>query len=182
MGAWRQTSGGRWVPDEPVPGAGPRTTWPAFSVRQPWAHMAVTIPFSQILRPYSTQYVGPALVHASSVMATADWYNGQEFAAGRHLELPPPDDLPRGGVVGACRIVRCIRLGRSRWAFDLADVIAVPFCRASGDFEVFELAGGRPCCQVRNNAQDRGSWTVCRSCGFPIGFHAATPAAAGANR
>lgn len=141
--------------------------------------MAVTIPFTTILRPYSTGYRGSALIHASTVMTRADWYTATQYAADRHIELPEAGTLPRGGVVGITRIVGCRRIGPGRWVFDLDGTAPVPFARASGDFEVFELQGGRACC-MGCNTETRGAWRFCRSCGFPLGEATdSAPAAAG---
>lgn len=83
------------------------------SLRQPWAWLLVR-GFKDIEnRPWPTRYRGEIAIHASRTLDS-------EYAAGRLLlpvdiPLPPPDDLPRGAIVGLCEITACVTRSPSPW-------------------------------------------------------------------
>lgn len=102
----------------------------ALSIRQPWAWAILTIGKDIENRDWKPtnsglRFRGPVLIHASQGM-TKDEY--EEFLYVAHaisvthpfptdLSLPPFQELPRGGIVGRCEIVDCVRASESPWFF-----------------------------------------------------------------
>jgi hypothetical protein len=67
--------------------------------------------------------------------------------AGRRyqIELPPPEALDRGGIVGSVEIVNCVRHSMSewknpnQWGFLLRDSAPLPFRPCKGMLGFFEV-------------------------------------------
>jgi hypothetical protein len=75
------------------------------SLRQPWAHLAVSGTKDIENRTWSTNYRGPFLVHASLNI---------DKDACREQRLDP-GELQTGGVVGMAEIVDVVTEHRSKW-------------------------------------------------------------------
>jgi ASCH domain len=102
------------------------------SIRQPWAWLIVHGIKTIENRPRKHSHRGPVLVHASRTL------DEDAFAklAGR-FGLPGRDDLPRGGIVGQCRIVDAVTQSDDPWfsgpiGFVLAEARPVRFVPTRG--------------------------------------------------
>lgn len=103
----------------------------ALSVRQPWCHHIFYDGKDVENRNWPTKLRGWFLLHAGKA-----WGSG-----------PPPralSDVPRGGIVGAARIVDCVEKMDSRWFFGrygfvLADAFAIPLVTCKGALGFFSL-------------------------------------------
>jgi len=123
------------------------------SVRQPWAWLIVNGWKNIENREWPTRVRGPILIHAGKGM-TADEYEGcQIFVEGfSSLQLPPPEKLERGGIVGQATLLDCVNRHSSEWfvgtwGFVLADQKPLPFapCKgALGFFKVGHNDGAKP--------------------------------------
>lgn len=103
----------------------------ALSIRQPWCHHILHDGKDVENRDWPTRYRGWFLIHAGKA-----WDDG-----------PPPKplaDAPRGGIVGAARIVDCVTSMDSRWfmgrfGFVLRDPIALPLTPCKGALGFFQI-------------------------------------------
>lgn len=120
------------------------------SIRQPWAWLIVHGYKDIENRTWATNYRGDCLIHAGKGM-THDEYDGacalafQILGCGFDL-IPDFDDLPRGGIVGAAKIVDCVRSSVSPWFFGeygfvLEEAIERPFVPLRGQLGFFETSG-----------------------------------------
>lgn len=103
----------------------------ALSIRQPWAHHILHDGKDVENRNWHTDYLGWVLIHTGTA-----WADGKPDEP--HLQA-----LPRGGIVGAVRIVDCVSDSNSRWfygkwGFVLRDPIALPFVRCHGRLSFFQ--------------------------------------------
>lgn len=134
----------------------------ALSIRQPWAWLIVRPDITDAEdrrraaadgrmkivenRTWPTSVRGDFLVHASKGMTSA------EYAAAAHvarniagIQLPPPELLKFGGIVGQARLVDCVRSCSSPWwapdahAFVLRDAAPLPFMACLGKLNFFEV-------------------------------------------
>lgn len=80
-----------------------------FTVRQPWAYLIMAGKKNVENRGVKTNYRGRVSVHASATMDAAN------KAEARRRKLDP-DKLPRGVLLGAVELYRCIRAGNNKWA------------------------------------------------------------------
>ena len=140
----------------------------ALSIRQPWAYAIVQLGKRVENRTWTCRYRGPIYIHAAKGMkreeyeSFAYWWH-HEFPGRRPLQtipaLPPAEGLARGGIVGKCEIIDCIRsqyalpLGITREQADryivpwwqgpvgivLAKVEAIPFVPCKGKLGLFEV-------------------------------------------
>jgi hypothetical protein len=100
----------------------------ALSIRQPWCHHILHDGKDVENRDWPTKGRGWFLIHASKA-----W------------DYAPPDrlrDIPRGGIVGAARIVDCVDSWDSRWfmgryGFVLRDAFALPMVPCKGALGFF---------------------------------------------
>ncbi|MGF6504697.1 ASCH domain-containing protein [Paraburkholderia sp. 32] len=137
----------------------------ALSIRQPWAWLIVrpdlsgparaTAIAAGILkdienRNWPTKVRGRVLIHASKGMTRAEYEAAQDPlwpVGGPSIELPPFDQLQRGGIVGVVTIDECIHSAdrTSRWhidgafGFHLADAKPLPFIACKGALNFFEV-------------------------------------------
>lgn len=91
----------------------------ALSVKQPWA-WAIVNGFKPIEnRTFDVSYRGEILIHTGKTDAgLAAWYAvRQKMIAGGDdpAELPPLDDLPKGGIVGRATIIDVMLGSSSPW-------------------------------------------------------------------
>lgn len=140
----------------------------ALSIRQPWAWLITNAGKRCENRTWSTRYRGPIYIHAAKGMkreeyeSVAYWW-AHQFPGRRPLQtypaLPPAESLARGGIVGKCEIIDCIRsqyalpLGVTRERADryivpwwqgpvgiiLAKVQPIEFVACKGKLGLFEL-------------------------------------------
>lgn len=99
---------------------------PALSIRQPWAWLIVRPDIvdaderrraaeAGILklvenRDWTTPYRGRLWIHAGKTCTARDYAAAVEFVCGLDLGItvPPIDQLPRGGIVGAATLTDCV--------------------------------------------------------------------------
>jgi hypothetical protein len=109
------------------------------SIRQPWAWAILHADKDVENRTWATDYRGPILLHAGQKLE--DQAVSEIEAA---FGLIVPDDLPRGGIVGAVRIVGCVQESASSWfsgpfGFVLADSQPLPFLPLRGQLGIFDV-------------------------------------------
>lgn len=130
----------------------------ALSLTQPWAWLVVHGGKTIENRVWNTKFRGGFLVHAAKRMHMLDDYAAAvDFADGVHpgLPIPEPDQLERGGIIGAANLYTVIHPlrpfempGRLPWhmpeqyGFVLGDMRPLPFlpCKGAlgfwGNFEI----------------------------------------------
>jgi hypothetical protein len=86
----------------------------ALSLRQPWAWVVLHLGKNLENRDWNTSTRGDFLIHASKGMSKQEYYDCIEFCTsvlGPTVlsRFPVMDALPRGGIVGAARLVDVIR-------------------------------------------------------------------------
>ncbi|KFX64219.1 hypothetical protein KBK24_0121470 [Burkholderia sp. K24] len=137
----------------------------ALSIRQPWAWLIVRPDLSGPQRvaaiaagelkdienrSWPTRLRGRFLVHASKGMTRAEYEDAQDplwASKGPTIELPPFEQLERGGIIGATTIDACIHpVDRtSHWhadgqyGFHLIDSKPVPFVPCKGALQFFDV-------------------------------------------
>lgn len=86
----------------------------ALSIRQPWVEMILNGQKRVEMRQWTTgtRFRGPFLIHAAMAL---DWRSVPLFGYENAL------DLPRGGVVGAARVVDVHELDVLRWCVSLTE-------------------------------------------------------------
>lgn len=122
------------------------------SVRQPWAWLIVKALKNIENRTWATGYRGPFFVHAaqarSQSLAWEEWEACLRFVAGFAPDLvaqiPSPDRLPYGGIVGESTVLTCVSHSQSPWfvgpkGFALADSRELPFRPCRGSLGFFAL-------------------------------------------
>ncbi len=126
------------------------------SVRQPWAWLIVNGWKNIENRTWPTRIRGRVFIHASKGL-TSDEYSACEIfmAAFTSLELPPLDDLERGGIVGETTILDCVTRHSSEWfcgpyGFVLADSKPLPWRALRGKLGFFRPGVGA----IRNEKEE----------------------------
>lgn len=132
----------------------------ALSIRQPWAWLICRPDLNNVLarraaeergelkdvenRDWATTYRGGFFIHASKTI-DEDAY---EWVRARFpkIEIPPPEQLECGGVVGRAIISDCVREHPSRWfmgeyGFVLVAAEPLPLHPCSGALGFFEVPG-----------------------------------------
>lgn len=109
----------------------------ALSLWQPWADLVVRGVKRVENRPWRVvrHLRGPMLIHASaSYKSSFEWE-----AVAKHLgvELPAPEALPRGGIVGVVTVVDCVTSSDDPWflgpyGFVLEGARPLPFVPCKG--------------------------------------------------
>lgn len=92
----------------------------ALSIRQPWAWHILNSGKDIENRDWPTRFRGRVLIHASKSMTRAEYKDGQYpllASGGQVIELPPIEQLERGGIVGSVEIVDCVASSDSPWFF-----------------------------------------------------------------
>lgn len=82
------------------------------TVRQPWAWAIFNAGKDVENRRYPTSLRGALGIHAGQVI---DMPAIAELRAAG-FDVPDPDDLPRGVIVGVTNVVDCVQDSESRWA------------------------------------------------------------------
>lgn len=124
----------------------------AISIRQPWAWLIVNGYKDIENRSWPTSIRGEVLVHASKGMTrqeyddVADMLAWQPGLYEQRIQLPPFEQLERGGIVGKVTITGCIQRAESPWffgrfGFQLAKASKLSFVSTKGALGFFEVDG-----------------------------------------
>jgi hypothetical protein len=122
----------------------------ALSLTQPWAWLVVHGGKDIENRTWNTKFRGAFLIHASKGMKPSDYDAAQRFAESVHgyqfaHDMPLPEQLERGGIIGAANLYTVIHPLRptempmrlpwhmpEQFGFVLGDVSPVPFVACQG--------------------------------------------------
>jgi len=137
----------------------------ALSIRQPWAWLIVRPDLTGAARAaavasgelkdienrgWPTKCRGRVLIHAAKGMTRAEYEDGQDplwSSGGPTIELPPLEQLERGGIVGVTTIDACVspadrtslwHMG-SAFGFRLIDTKPLPFIPCRGALGFFNV-------------------------------------------
>lgn len=114
----------------------------AVSIMQPWAWLVVNghKPVDNRREPHPHR--GPVLIHAGLKFDQA----GYELVRDCYpeIEMPRPEDFPKGGIVGVASIVDCITRMNSSWfhgpfGFLLEDARPLPLVPFRGQLGFFHV-------------------------------------------
>jgi hypothetical protein len=134
----------------------------ALSIRQPWAWLIVrpdligsertAAVHAGVLkdiesRSWATRFRGRFLIHAAQGITRAQYHAAAQDLREAAIELPPLQDLQRGGIVGQATLVQCVPPGerQSRWhmqgchGFKLQDAQPLPFRPLKGRLGFFKV-------------------------------------------
>lgn len=90
----------------------------AISVRQPWAWAIIHARKGIENRPVNWKIRGPVAIHASQSMGKFDYYKARDFMLSIGVEdVPRPDELIRGTIIGAVDVIDCINDSEDPWFF-----------------------------------------------------------------
>jgi len=89
----------------------------ALSIRQPWAWLIVNGHKAIENRSWPTRFRGKIYVHAGKGMTRDEYEEASWTAEDNGVELPPYEQLERGGIVGEVEIVDCVNRSESPWFF-----------------------------------------------------------------
>lgn len=89
----------------------------ALSVKQPWAWLLVNGHKDVENRNWNTKFRGQVLIQASQGMDFEDYLSAKEICTAQGIELPHPEELPRGVVVGMVEIYDTVTESNSPWFF-----------------------------------------------------------------
>jgi hypothetical protein len=100
-------------------------------------------------RDWERAYRGRVLIHASKGMTKAEYEDCFDLCVqlkmeGITVQLPPMDDLERGGIVGEATITDCVTRSTSPWFFGdygfvLKDAKPLPFVPTKGALGFFNV-------------------------------------------
>ena len=117
---------------------------PALSIRQPWAWLILHAGKDIENRDWSTPRRGRFLIHASKGMTQDEYINAAYTLRDvrQDIELPPFDQLERGGIVGEAEIVDCVTESTSPWFFGdygflIRNARPLPFTQYKGQLGFF---------------------------------------------
>lgn len=115
----------------------------ALSIRQPWAWLIVNGDKPVENREWPTKFRGRFFIHAGKTMTRADYDACWIFVNGfSQFDLPSPESLVRGGIIGEAELVDCVTTMDSPWftgryGFVLANVKPVTFIPCKGALGFF---------------------------------------------
>ena len=92
----------------------------AFSIKQPWAWMAVNGYKDVENRNWNTNFIGQILIHASKSFDPEGyvWILSNKKELGLDMvNIPMPPEFERGGIVGIVKITDCVVDFDSPWFF-----------------------------------------------------------------
>jgi len=89
----------------------------AISVRQPWAWLIIHAGKDIENRSWPTGVRGRVLVHASKGMTRDEYIDADFFVCDSGINLPPFEELERGGIIGSVEITDCVTESPSLWFF-----------------------------------------------------------------
>lgn len=78
----------------------------ALSINQPWAWLIVNGHKGVENRDWDTRYRGLFLVHAGKKIDRDAYY----FLEKMGIKVPPPSELPTGGIVGKARLINTVHI------------------------------------------------------------------------
>jgi len=81
---------------------------PCLSLRQPWAWTVTHGTKDVENRRWNTRFRGRFLIHASTGMTRAEYHGARAYCAENGLQLPDPQTLLRGGIVGCAELVEVL--------------------------------------------------------------------------
>lgn len=97
-------------------------------------------------RSRRTKFRGEFLIHASQGMTRREYDDVRLFlvCCAIDIQLPPFDELERGGIVGAATLVDCVESSHSRWymgqkGYVLRDARPLPFVPCKGQLSFFDV-------------------------------------------
>ena len=121
----------------------------ALSIRQPWAWL-ISHGYKNIEnRDWPTRFRGPFLIHAGKTMTLDEYFACDLYLRGFHwgqsilARMPPPAELPRGGIVGQAMLLDCVTAHSSEWfegrfGFVVEEAKPLPFLACKGSLGFFE--------------------------------------------
>lgn len=116
----------------------------ALSIRQPWAWLIVNGHKPVENRTWRTKVRGRIAIHASAKMTRLDWMTAGFLCQKAGIYLPPPEDLPTGGIVGYATVADCVDDHPSLWftgphAFVMEQANPSPLIPCKGKLGFFEV-------------------------------------------
>lgn len=123
------------------------------SIRQPWAAFifANSGHWKNVEnRTWPTRERGNVLIHAAKGMTDEEYEAAKKFAWQCGLfNVPPKEDIKRGGIVGIVRLVDCVKTHRSLWftgpyGFVFRDPYPLPFEPCAGQRGFWEYGTFAP--------------------------------------
>ena len=92
----------------------------ALSIRQPWPwailHAGKNIENrSRFAVNNGGMREGLIAIHAAKAMTQLEYDSAANFMDKIGVKCPPPDQLPRGGIIGTVRVVEIVTASRSPW-------------------------------------------------------------------
>lgn len=117
----------------------------ALSIKQPWAWLIIHGGKDIENRTWHTSFRGRFYVHASKSMTRRDYQFAAEYAAKIGVQVPPADQLLRGGIIGSVNLVDSTSHHTSPWymgekALVLEDPKPLPFYQVKGQLGFFYVA------------------------------------------
>lgn len=120
----------------------------ALSVRQPWAWLIVEGHKNIENRDWPTKHRGNLLIHAAKGMTLKEYQEAVAFVKSFDptiaAQIPAPDKLKLGGIVGMVEVVSCVTKHPSPWfvgrfGFVLAKPYPLPFRPMRGMLGLFNV-------------------------------------------
>lgn len=121
----------------------------AISIRQPWAWLILHAGKDIENRPRNWNFRGKLYLHASKGMTRDEYLDAELFTCdiphdGKPIELPPYEELQRGGIVGTVEVTGCVEDHASPWfngpfGLVLKDATPLPFFPFKGALGIFEV-------------------------------------------
>jgi hypothetical protein len=121
----------------------------ALSIRQPWAWLIVNAGKDIENRDWKTPFRGRCLIHASKSGTKQDYQDSFDFLdsiglAHLIIDIPPREQIEKGGIVGAVDIIDCTTASESPWfvgdfGFVLRNPKPLPFVPWNGRLGFFNL-------------------------------------------
>lgn len=87
----------------------------ALSVRQPWAWLIIHGGKDIENRSWHTKFRGRFLVHAAKGMTNQEYVHAANYAQSLGVNVPPANELLRGGIIGSVELVDSINSHDSAW-------------------------------------------------------------------
>ncbi len=91
------------------------------SIRQPWAWLIIHAGKDIENREWRSTFEGRIQIHAGKTMGRAEYEHAVVSCevvsdkTGRLIQLPPPSEIPLGGIVGSVEIFGCVTESESPW-------------------------------------------------------------------
>ena len=120
----------------------------ALSVRQPWAWLIIHGGKDIENRTWPTKFRGQSLIHAAKGMTRHEYETVEGdllcHAGTAAVDLPPYEELARGGIIGSVEVVDCVSASDSAWfagpyGFVLRSPSPMEFLPFKGQLGFFEV-------------------------------------------